>query len=774
MSGRSFRRLVAGAVAAIVSIGTVGLLPTAAHAASPVQPGNEDDIGVYTDGAHDAMEIGDPTYTNVAAVAEKLAPGVPFTADSMHQSIFDMDLAAGGTDYYLDRVLGVGGSASNNVLQTRGRTLYMRGDSNANFTTMGFAGSAFAGGPNNLGGLYTVTVPGQTVAEVGAERFNAPSHAKARYSIGTTGVVADLKKFITYDNVAVTAITFTNPGAADATFTLRAASPLATTSTESTDELVGSRNLTSGANNGLIDTPWSRITIGLKAPGFERSGTNLDRQVTVPAGGSVDLSVVGVLYTDSLPDSRESFYEYAQLPPAEAFSTAVTEFNRRWASDIPYIDVPDPAIEKAIVYRWWGERYNSLDANEPGYVYQYPVTIEGVNLYQNSIVLTQPMHLQDTKWIRTPYLAYGQMMNIGELSGSSAFLDSPGHTSWNNHYSQYIGTAGLEAYNVHGGGSELAERLAYYFEADGVGQLEHYDGNGDNLIAYDTNYMAGNDADAISFGYPKDNATAPGARTIERPESAYVWGDFDAASQLYALAGADPAKVDEMTQQADDIQTAILDRLWSDEMRMFLPGTSHGATSGGALNPLTEAERDLIPARESNLYDVYAQNLIPQEGAVRRRLPLPAVRRQLPDLPLLRGQPVRPDQVRDRWYEQLLEHQLHRSVPRCALGPALLRPRAPVRDPRVREQAPRLDGVERLPGRQPPAAEPGRVLLRLERGRPDGQPQQPEPRDAREHELHLHRGHGWHPAAFRRLDRAVAHRPRLRALHGQQPPLPRQ
>ena len=66
--------------------------------------------------------------------------------------------------------------------------------------------------------------------------------------------------------------------------------------------------------------------------------------------------------------------------------------------------MPDPAVEKAIVYRWWGERYNSLDANAPGYVYQYPTTIEGVNLYQNSVALTQPMHLQDTKWIRNPYL----------------------------------------------------------------------------------------------------------------------------------------------------------------------------------------------------------------------------------------------------------------------------------------------------------------------------------------------------------------------------------
>ncbi|WP_197511691.1 hypothetical protein [Tessaracoccus coleopterorum] len=75
----------------------------------------------------------------------------------MQQSIFAKDKAAGGTDYYLDRILGVKGSGNNAVLQTRGRSLYMRG--NSNFSAMGFAGSAFAGGVTNLGNFYTITVP---------------------------------------------------------------------------------------------------------------------------------------------------------------------------------------------------------------------------------------------------------------------------------------------------------------------------------------------------------------------------------------------------------------------------------------------------------------------------------------------------------------------------------------------------------------------------------------------------------------------------------------
>ncbi|MEV6866886.1 discoidin domain-containing protein [Streptosporangium subroseum] len=606
------------ALAALTVAGLVSLPPTA-HAAGPVLPGNEGDVGVYTNGQSHVMDIGDPVYGNVGDVANQLKPGVPFTASSMQQSIFEKDLATGGTDYYLDRVLGVRGAIGSAVLMTRGRSLYMRGASNNNFTVMGFAGSTFVGGPNNLGNLYTVTVPGQTVTEVNTNRFNAPSHAKSQYTIGATGVTADLTKFITYENAAVTVIGFTNPGGSAATFTVRAASPLATQAGATAAELTGTRVITSGSNNGLVDTPWDTVKIGLTGAGFTRSGANLDREITVPAGGTVSLSVVGAVSSASLPQAVKDYHDYAGLTPAEAVRTGITAFNRRWAQDVPYINVPDPALEKAIVYRWWGERYNSLDANATGYVYQYPTTIEGVNLYQNSVALTQPMHLQDTKWLRTPYLPYGQILNIGELSGSSAFLDSPGHTSWNNHYSQYIGTAGLEAYNVHGGGKEIAEKFAHFFEGDGKGQLEHYDGNNDKLIAYDTNYMPGNDADAISFGFPKTGAGAPGARTIERPESAYVWGAFDAARQLYQIAGEDQAKVDQMAAGANGIRDAILDKLWSPDMRMFLAATSHGATSGassgGHANPLPAEARGSIPAKESNLYDVYSENLIPYDEA---------------------------------------------------------------------------------------------------------------------------------------------------------------
>ena len=115
----------------------------------------------------------------------------------------------------------------------------------------------------------------------------------------------------------------------------------------------------------------------------------------------------------------------------------------------------------------------------------------------------------------------------------------------------------MEAFNVIGGGSELAENLAYYFEHDAKGQLEHYGNHTEhNLIAYRNNYMTGNDADTISM----NSASGVGTWKIHG-ENAYVWAAADAASQLYELTG-NTEKAGELKELADSIQEDVLNLLW--------------------------------------------------------------------------------------------------------------------------------------------------------------------------------------------------------------------
>ena len=75
MSPMTTKRAVASATICALTIATLAMVPTTAFAA-PV-PGDEADVGLYTNGQTDSMDIGDPTYVGLDALAPKLVPGVP-------------------------------------------------------------------------------------------------------------------------------------------------------------------------------------------------------------------------------------------------------------------------------------------------------------------------------------------------------------------------------------------------------------------------------------------------------------------------------------------------------------------------------------------------------------------------------------------------------------------------------------------------------------------------------------------------------------------------
>ena len=70
MITRRWRKAGRWAVLGALVLGAA-VVPSVAQADSPVLPGNEGDIGVYTNGLNHTMEIGDPVYNNVAEVAER-------------------------------------------------------------------------------------------------------------------------------------------------------------------------------------------------------------------------------------------------------------------------------------------------------------------------------------------------------------------------------------------------------------------------------------------------------------------------------------------------------------------------------------------------------------------------------------------------------------------------------------------------------------------------------------------------------------------------------
>ena len=567
-----------------------------------------------------ALDIGYPTFKNTELLDEvydlsKL--GVSYSEKDIMMAIYKQDLANGGDSFYMDRILaregvcsgnaGSNGNADGNTFLTRGRALYMYTSSPS---VIGFGGNTAYHQPLGRGDLVRVLFSNAdgslTTKEDTSKRVNAPSNWSSTYSVGSN-LTLDVVKFIHQENVAVTTMTLTNKSAEDQAITVAADSIFATEPGKVTVNGAEQTELTGTCSSPAgLTTIYARMT----GDGFEAASSDdycwLSRDVTVPAGGSVELKVVIAFTTEEIPESTEQYLRFAGLGNLEAVRAQKAEYNLYWAENLPYIDVPKKAVQKAIDYRWWLERFNSLDANIPGYDYQYPVTIEGVLGYNNAIILTQPMHLQDTKWLRSPYLAYGQLLSAGNSSQSSAFLDNPGNrNNWNNHYGQYLAEAGYEAFNVIGGGAELAENLAYYFGHDATGQLEHYGNHieGRDLIAYRNNYMTGNDADTISMH-------APGTGTWKaHGENAYVWAAAAAAAKLYEqLGNTEQAKY--YRDLADKIKADVLELMWCEECQKFETyavrptGTQHNAN-----------QPNLVKYTESNNYNYFAVGLVPDDAA---------------------------------------------------------------------------------------------------------------------------------------------------------------
>ena len=474
------------------------------------------------------------------------------------ERIFAADVAAGGTSYWFDRVLERPFLSNNDsYLYTRGRALYM-------FThqagTLGFAnGWAYRERPTGANqAMYTVAVSDATLAEVTAERKQYPSHWSSAHT--ATGLRIEQKKFITYDNVAVTLLNVTNTGAEPTTRTVTVASPLASTSAALGTELTGSVN----ARYGL-----TTITPRLSATGFTVNGTALTRTLTLEPGQSASVKVQFGATTAELPESSDEYERYRDYDADTAFKTHLREYNRWWVDNVPYIDIPNDNVKKMSYYRTFLNRYNMFDGNIPGNDFQNPVSIEGVLGYNNAIQLTQPMHMQDLKYFRDPLYAYGNWVSSGETSKCTAFTDNPGNTAnWNNTYEQYIAREGWNAYKVHGGQKAILRNFAKYAECDVKGNLAKYDANNNYLIAYSSGALTGNDADAVALAYYN-------SASQERTETAFWYSGARAAADAYAMLG-DVAKADEMNTIADRIRTAILTLSWDDGPIKDGPGEPTG------------------------------------------------------------------------------------------------------------------------------------------------------------------------------------------------------
>ena len=500
-------------------------------------------FSAYEPGIPPEVDPGTPTYAGASEPVP--AEGVSYDPRrSMLEEIYEEDRDDGGDSYWFDRLLERGaGLSGGDHLYTRGRALYMN---NHNEDVLGFAGGyAYRERPTDSDqDLYSVAISDATLAEVEAERRQYPSHWSSVHEGG--GVRVKQQKFITFNNVAVTVLTIANTGTEPTTRTL-------TLGSQRVDTPVGDTELTGNVNAryGL-----TTLTPRLSGDGFRVGGPNsLTRSVTVAPRKSVTVKVQMGVTAKELPGSTSDYVRYRGYSPETAVRTQLRDYNKWWAENVPYIDVPDQNVKKMSYYRTFLNRFNHIDANIPGNDFQFPVSIEGVLGYNNAVQLTQPMHMQDLKYFRDPLYSYGNWVTSGETSKCDAFISNPGSFSWGNTYEQYIGREGWNAFKVHGGDHGIIRNFARYVECDVKGQLRKYDSDGNYLVEYTVGFLTGNDADAVPFRW------APGRQ--DRAETAFWYAGAKASAEAYALVG-DTAKAAELNELADHIKNAIMNVLWDD------------------------------------------------------------------------------------------------------------------------------------------------------------------------------------------------------------------
>lgn len=533
---------------------------------------------------------------------------VPFAPGGQLARIYAADVAHGagqapGNDFWIDRMLareGTGGGFDdrNDWLFTRGRAAYLTYHAP---DAPGFVGQVAYWHSTDYDALFHIyTTLGKRHVqwkERSLQRRQTPSYFTTVFEDAGAGVRMRLVKYITEQNVAVASVVLSSLDGGAHTVSLQAVSPIA--------QHADGKELT-----GAFDA-YNHITTvfpRLSGDGFHVEGQRLVREVDIPASGETAAIKLQLgMLTRELPEARAEYTRIASQTPQQAYQQHVASYNHWWVDNLPYLDTPDENISKSLFYRWWVLRFNFLDANVPGNDYQFPVAIEGVLGYDNAIVLTAGMFLDDLKYLRNPLYAYGTWLSAGETAGGGKYTDNPGSPeNWSNSYAQYITAAAWRSMQIHGGPAALVGKLARYGSGDVDGVLAAYDLNHNGLIEYDWAAMTGNDADAVSF----DWAAQHGQIRMDRTESAYVYANAQAAAQAAVLAG-DTATAQRMQATARRIRKATLEVLWQDHS-----DTPDSVGLYGDLLKHRQADgpRLAVDWKETNNYYPFSVGLMPKHG----------------------------------------------------------------------------------------------------------------------------------------------------------------
>ena len=382
-----------------------------------------------------------------------------------------------------------------------------------------------------------------------------PSHIELNFE--RNGVCLHEKKFITWDNAAISCMVWENKG--DASFYLK---------------------LISGTENGSFETTYGRrIVTSLFCNGERRDCGKWE----VTPGEKVELCVAMQLCLESETEKmeqacrklKECFYD------VETAVQIQEQEYQEWFDKVPCFESDQPLIDKTWAYRWFILRHNLMNPEigrlkEPFFcegrshkMGKEPWHPEGWE-FSKLIPLSVPMHLLDLRWYRDK--EYG----ISELHVMRDNQDKNGEfrcakVDWQgNPYANFFGWS-IWQYYLCGGDREFVGEALPVVKKQIEAWKKNYGNPEDSLLIQYVHQLTGMEYQPSYWyfhGYPADcqdpNLYTP-VKRVDR--NVYYYLNMLGTSFLCKIYG-DPDE-EKYRREAERVRKDILQLMWDEKTQFF-------------------------------------------------------------------------------------------------------------------------------------------------------------------------------------------------------------
>ncbi|MBB6730676.1 hypothetical protein H7C18_07140 [Cohnella sp. CBP 2801] len=430
----------------------------------------------------------------------------------------------------------------------------------------GFAGAIDFIHKLNIPLLFTVECTGTDVYEPCGIEWR-PSHLSLTYR--NEDVRFSEKKFVTWDDCAVSCQTWENIGSEPLALKLRV-----------NGKLFGERSGDGFAGSLAFPEHGFRMTAAL---GTDASG--LADGIVLQPGERIRFVVaaaLGLEETDPAERLRERIGPFTGgRVPFDDIAPRHQRAYQSWFDRAPSFVSNEPLLDKTWQYRWYVLRHNLA---HPGIGnLRHPLFYEGRSHkmtkrpyapegweFSKMIPLTVPMHLLESRWHHDAEYGEGSIRNMLANQGEDGFYPATFVNKTLHSYANFFGWAVYQFYLVHRD-RELVRELLPSLKKQIEGEAAKLGNSADTLIIEYVHQHTGKEYQPSYWyfhDYPKDPKDPSAYTPLKRVDrSIYHYLNCRGAAELCRLL--DDPDAERFAGWADRVRDDVLDKMWDEPSRFF-------------------------------------------------------------------------------------------------------------------------------------------------------------------------------------------------------------